>query len=280
MRRIVAILLVCLLCLSLFSCKDERDSDLLQIYFFDVGQGDATLIRTPGGDVLIDTGTEDSQDLLCLRLEQLGVTEIALMILSHHDEDHVGGADGVLSRFSVGEIWTNGALPENESARRMQEIASTLGVPILRTCAMQMRCIGNTYFTILSPLSLNEVESGNADSLVLKVHFGEISMLFAGDIDADREQDLLDYYNEFVFDCDLYKVAHHGSKNATSERFLHAMSPRYAVISCARENAYGHPSGETLLRLNECGAEIWRTDLHGEIMFWCDGKELRRLTNR
>lgn len=276
MRRIVAILLIVLLCLPLGACRD--DTDCLTVYFFDVGQGDAALIRTPDGDVLIDTGTEDSQALLCLRLEQLGVTELKLLILSHLDEDHVGGADGILSRFSVGEIWTNGARSQNESARRAWDAADREDVPIRTVCAMTAARVGDAIITVLSPLRTADVEAGNADSLVLTVFFGEVGMLFAGDVDAAGEAEMLDYYGAGVFDCDVYKVSHHGASDASSDAFVSAISPRYAVISCGAGNSYGHPSGETLVRLK--GARVLRTDLLGEIVLETNGRRLKCLSDR
>lgn len=275
MRRVVAILLIVLLCLPLGACRD--DTDCLTVYFFDVGQGDAALIRTPDGDILIDAGTEDSQELLCLRLEQLGVTELKLLILSHLDEDHVGGADGILSRFSVGEIWTNGAPPQNESARRAWDAADREDVPIRTVCAMTAARVGEAIITVLSPLRTADVEAGNADSLVLTVFFGEVGMLFAGDVDAAGEAELLDYYSAGIFDCDVYKVSHHGASDASSDAFVSAISPRYAVISCGAGNSYGHPSGETLVRLK--GARVLRTDLLGEIVLETNGRQLKFLTD-
>lgn len=275
MRRTVAILLLLLLCLPLGACRD--DTDCFTVHFFDVGQGDAALIRTPEGDILIDAGTEDSQALLCLRLEQLGVTELKLLILSHLDEDHVGGADGILSRFSVGEVWTNGADPQNDSARRLIETADRKGVPIRTVCAMSAARVGDAIITVLSPLRVADVEDGNADSLVLTVFFGEVGMLFAGDIDASGEAELLDYYGAGVFTCDVYKVSHHGASDASSDAFVSAISPRYAVISCGAGNSYGHPSGETLARLKK--ARILRTDLLGEIVLETNGRWLECRTD-
>lgn len=277
MHRAVAILLICLLCLPLGACRN--DTDCLTVYFFDVGQGDAALIRAPDGDILIDTGTENSQELLCLRLEQLGVTELKLLILSHLDEDHVGGADGVLSRFSVGEIWTNGAPFEGESAKRLLTVANEHSVPIRTVCAMSAARVGDAIITVLSPLRTADVEAGNADSLVLTVFFGEVGMLFAGDVDAAGEAELMDYYGAGVFDCDVYKVSHHGASDASGEALLSAISPRYAVISCGAGNPYGHPSGETLVRLENVGARILRTDLLGEIVLETNGRRLKCLTD-
>ncbi len=280
MRRLVAFLLLLALAVGMISCSEERDPDSVQIYFFDVGQGDAALLRTPDGDVLIDTGTEDSQELLCLRLEQLGVTEIKLMILSHNDEDHIGGADGIVSRFSVEEIWVNGAPFDNESAMRLKSAADARAVPIRAVSAMHAQSIGGVRFTVLSPLRPSEVQAGNEDSLFLTVWFGSVGMIFAGDVEQSSERELLSYYSEGVFDCTLYKASHHGASDASSEELLRAMTPRYAVISCAAGNAYGHPSGEVLFRLEAVGATVLRTDLLGEIVFECDGKALHLLNDK
>ena len=139
--------------------------------------------------------------------------------------------------------------------------------------------IGRAKITVLAPLRASDVADGNAHSLVLTVWFGEVGMLFAGDMETDGEAALLHYYSTGVLDCDLYQVSHHGASDASSDSFVSAISPRYAVISCGAGNAYGHPSGETLVRLERAGAEILRTDLLGEIVFKTNGRWLDCLTD-
>ena len=272
MKRIVALLCILVLLLSLSSCKDEKKA-LLQIYSLDVGQGDCFLLRTAEGDILIDAGTESSQDLLCLRLGQLGVTKLRLAIFTHPDEDHIGGADGVLRRFGAEEIWLNGAVSEEECFTALLRVADEIGAFTRTVKAGDNLEIGGVVFFVLAPFG-DEAEGGNADSIVLKITCGEISAIFTGDADLKTEERLLSQYGASQLDCDLYKVGHHGSNTSTGKSFLEAMSPRLALISSGRGNSYGHPHGDVLALLDAVGARILRVDLSGEILLETDGKDL------
>ena len=117
-------------------------------------------------------------------------------------------------------------------------------------------------------------ESGNADSIVLKIFCGNISAIFTGDADLKAEQALLSYYGASQLDCDLYKVGHHGSNTSTGVDFLEAMSPELALISSGKGNSYGHPHGDVLASLEAAGAKILRVDLLGEILLETDGIEI------
>jgi len=113
MRWRLCILAACLLFL-LVGCNRSSKSPILEMICLDVGQGSSTLVRTAEGDILVDAGSEDSQDELCRKLRALGVERLSLLILTHPDEDHIGGADGVLEHFETDVIWTNGAIAEND----------------------------------------------------------------------------------------------------------------------------------------------------------------------
>ena len=272
MKRFAIILLVLLTIILLLGC-DNSDGQPFLIYFLDVGQGDAILVRTAEGDVLIDAGTEESQETLCLRLEQLGVTELRLAVFTHADSDHMGGADGVLERVSVKEIWLSDALDTSESALRLAQTLKTTDAEVNYVRHGVSMELGDAWISVLYPLAEDGAD-GNENSIVLKLHYGEIDVLFTGDAGAEQEKRLLETYGTSQLACDLYKVGHHGSNTSSSKEFLEAIRPRYAVISCGASNSYGHPTGEVLARLEGVGAEVLRTDLVGEIVFETDGIEL------
>lgn len=273
MKRIGIILLAVLLCCSAVSCRGKTENTLLTLHFLDVGQGDAILLRTSEGDILVDAGTEDAQELLCLRLEQLGVKELALAVFTHPDEDHIGGADGVLSRFPTKEVWTNGAPMTNESARRMLAVAEEKGVAVRSVQIGEIRRFGEVLISVLAPIG-SVSEAGNEGSVVLKVNCGKINAILTGDIGVEQEAELVSHYGASQLACDIYKVAHHGSNTSSSAAFLQAMQPTYAVIGCGAANSYGHPMGEVLSRLEAIGATVLRTDLLGEVVFRTDGETL------
>ena len=272
MKRLLAFLLLVSLCACIASCR-TKEPFALEIRFLDVGQGDSALIRTPEGDVLIDAGTEDSQSLLCLRLEQLGVAELALAVFTHPDEDHIGGADGVLSQFPTREVWLNGGSMDSPAGRLLLDAANSCGALVKEVTAGHSWSLGELCLTVLYPTD-TALDGGNENSIVLRVSYGSISAIFSGDAGIKQEQSMIDRFGAAHFDCDLYKVGHHGSNTSSSQEFLDAMTPQYAVICCGADNSFGHPMGEVLSRLEATGAHVMRTDLLGEIAFASDGERL------
>lgn len=265
-----------LACLGLLlgsSVVDPYRDVPLQIIFLDVGQGDAVLLRTKGGNVLIDAGTEASEELLCLRLESLGVKSLSLAVFTHFDEDHIGGADGVLRRFPTERIWVSGATSDNEPARRLLLAAESTDAKVDRVFSGANFMLGELYLFVMAPETCDS-QAGNEGSLIVKMQFGSVSALFMGDAGAEEEARLVYAYGRTQLSVDLCKIGHHGSNTSTSELFLQAVQPRHAVISCGADNSYGHPTGEILTRLRDFGVTVLRTDLDGEIFFLCDGETL------
>lgn len=273
MRRVLLCLLLLAVCLTGLSCGERELTYDCRLYFLDVGQGDSILLRTREGDVLIDAGTEDAQQLLCLRLSQLGVKELALAVFTHPDEDHIGGADGVLSQFSVREVWTNGARPDNELANRLFAAIEERQIPHRAVSAGDRFDIGGVIISALTPIG-DIGDGGNEASICLKLHYGEFDAILTGDAGQAEEVEMVARYGASQLACDLYKVGHHGSNTSSGSIFLQTAQPTYAVISCGGGNSYGHPMGEVLARLESCGATVLRTDLLGEIVFETDGENL------
>jgi len=255
------------------SVSDPFRNAPLQIVFLDVGQGDAVLLRTAEGAVLIDAGTEESEELLCLRLESLGIKRLSLAIFTHFDEDHIGGADGVLQRFPTDRIWIGGAAADNGVSHRLLAVAERTGTEVVRVCNGDFFSMEDLFLYVLAPAAHSQT-AGNEGSLVIHLRYGKIKALFMGDATTEQEASLVDYYGRSQLSADLCKVAHHGSNTSTSELFLQTVQPRYAVISCGADNSYGHPTGSVLARLRAHGSIVLRTDLQGEITFVCDGETL------
>lgn len=249
---------------------------LAEVYFLDVGQGDCALLRTEEGDVLIDAGPESAQDALVHRLHALGVKSLRLAVFSHPDEDHLGGADGVLSAFPTEQVWVNGSLEQTETVEAFLRAAERTDTPIVTVRAGDRMRVGDLDILALAPMEGASLE-GNSGSVILKITCGDVSALFTGDAELEAEEALLSRYGREVLSAGLYKVSHHGAANGSSDAFLRAVRPQFAVISCGAENPYGHPNGATLLRLAEAGAEIYRTDLLGDVLFITDGTKWERI---
>ena len=280
MRKLLAIAVVFLLLLGALraSAKIEQSTAPLRIFFLDVGQGDATLLRTREGDILIDAGGEGHEQLLCSRLRDLGVKSLRLAVFTHFDEDHIGGADAVLRQFSTREAWIPYSVSESESAERLLLAAKQTNTPLTKVCTGAMTRIGETAFSVMHPFT-KQAANKNASSLVLRVQYGSAVALFMGDAGAAEERGLIDLYGKSQLNADLCKIGHHGSDTSTSTAFLQCVQPSYAVISCGAGNINGHPHGRVLSALDACGAVVLRTDLQGDIVFETDGKELYPILN-
>lgn len=275
LRALFALLLVSGL-LLLLGCRTEESAAPLQIYFLDVGQGDCALLRTAQGDILIDAGPESAQESLVHRLRSLGVTSLRLAIFTHPDEDHLGGADGVLEHFPAEQVWVNGSEESSETVLAFLSAVQKTGAALRAVRAGERIRFGETELTVLAPMAGTSFE-GNSGSVIVRVTCGEASALFSGDAELEAEEALVERYGREMLSAGLYKVSHHGAANGSSEVFLKAVKPRYAVICCGAENPYGHPNGATLLRLAQAGAEIYRTDLCGDILFVTEGTEWERI---
>ena len=254
-----------------------------EIIMIDVGQGDAIALRSPKGRwVLVDAGPpsesgrawgdgegKTSQTAVdpgahpvvrTLRAE--GVGRLELLVLTHPDLDHIGGAEAVLRSFGVGRV-LDPALPAPKGAYvDVLTSSRALGVPWSAARAGQSLVIDGVTLEVLhpGPLASGEVEA-NAASVVLLVRWRGFRALLTGDAYVDVERALVDE----VGDLDVLKVGHHGSRTSTDSLFLARSRPEIALIPVGRRNRYGHPAPEVVRRLNAAGADVWRTDRHGTV---------------
>ena len=269
---------LCLFCVFALSVPHAEASPLT-VRFFDVGQGDAVLLQTSEGNVLIDAGTEQSQTLLCMRLEQLGVKSLKLAVFTHLDEDHIGGADAVLRNFPTEQVWIPNAEAETESARRVLLAAEQTNTPIFRVYTGETYQQGDLFLTVLYPFTKYPT-SGNEGSLVLRMQFGTRAALFMGDVGVAQEELLLQRYSASTLCVDLCKLGHHGADTSSSKAFLESIKPQYAVITCSSVNVYSHPSGEVLARLEALNTATFCTGWDGELVFESDGEVLYPVLNQ
>ena len=256
-----------------------------EIHFIDVGQGDCILIRTVDQTVLIDAGTDLSEDTLHSYLAAGGVSEIDLLVCTHPHEDHIGGADRILEAFDVKRILMPEVSVQTVTFEKLTEAINAEGAILEHPVPGDSFALGDLQFTVLAPTdsqfffddSLSDsIDDGDANDsgIVLRLDYGTTSFLFTGDAEESTEASMLESYPIWKLDCDVLKLGHHGSNTSTSEEFLQAVSPQWAVISCGAGNDYGHPHREILNRLLDSGldeAAIKRTDRDGNILFITDG---------
>ncbi|MDD5144975.1 MAG: ComEC/Rec2 family competence protein [Candidatus Pacebacteria bacterium] len=246
---------------------------LLEITFFDVGQGDSIFIETPLKNQILIDGGPDSCVLERLSKEiPFWDRSLDLMVLTHPDHDHMAGLIEVLKSYEVENILWNGIQKDSDEFREWQRLIDEEGANMYVGWAGQRIKEGEFFLEIISPLENMEGKEADANnnSLVIKAGFRENDFLFAADISKPQERKIIERGTDV--EADILKVAHHGSKISNGEEFLEKITPRMAVISCGKDNSYGHPHQETLDILKKYDIDILRTDLLGSIKIKANGK--------
>ncbi|WP_235420651.1 DNA internalization-related competence protein ComEC/Rec2 [Jeotgalibacillus alimentarius] len=247
------------------------------ITFINVGQGDSVLIQLPykQGNILIDTGGQvqfgeaDSdysvgQNIVLPYLKSMGVSKIDLMILTHHDWDHIGGAADLSKELYISEVWTSAGSTEKEEMKELLHTLQAQQTPVKEISETLSWQAGNAEFTLLVP---GENYEGNDASLILSAEAGGKKWLFTGDIGENTEIALMEQFD----DIDVLKVAHHGSNSSTIQAFLEKVKPETAIISAGKDNMYGHPHTDVLKRLQTAGSQVYITAEHGAIRYIFEG---------
>lgn len=249
-------------------------SGTLEVYFFDVGQGDSELIRLPGGEnILIDAGTSSTEDELVGELRSLGAETLDLVVATHPHADHIGGMAAVMDAFDVRQVVmpriSESDTPTTKTYENLLQSIADKGLTIMPAePGDELLSSGGAVLTVLAPNGEDYGDLNNY-SVVLRLTYGEDSFLFTGDAEEASEEEMLSL--DWPLTATVLKCGHHGSETSTSPAFLDAVSPQYAVISCGVDNDYGHPDAVTLEKLEAAGAEVFRTDRQGTILASTDG---------
>lgn len=252
----------------------DKALETAQFHFIDVGQGDCALIRSGDTNIMIDAGTRESGSIICEYLSNLGIDYLDCFIGTHPHEDHMGGAAAVLSSVDVGNVYLNGETTTSYFFENFVDVLMDKEItPYIPDMGIKYD-IGPFVLEFLSPRQ--DFGNSNDNSLVITVEYGDVKALFTGDAERSVEAELIK--NKDNINADILKVAHHGSRYASSVEFLNKVSPSAAVISSGSGNSYGHPHKEALERLEKCGAEILRCDKDGTVVLIADGKEVYKAT--
>lgn len=248
-------------------------SGSLKVTYIDIGQGDSELIETPDGKtMLIDTGESSESNKLDDALKKHGITKIDVLIGTHPHTDHIGGMRHVVENYSIGKIYMPNASANTKTFEKLLDAIDAANIPAYEAKSGVSLDLGEyVECSFFGPAA--KYSDLNDTSAVLMLKYGDTGFLFTGDAEKTAEHDILDEYaNELQ--CDVLKVGHHGSSTSTSEEFLDAANPTYAIISCGKNNDYGHPHAETLSKLSSRNIQVFRTDLSGDITAYSDGKSV------
>jgi competence protein ComEC len=286
----IAAALLILLVWHPFAAQFHRDE--LELTTIDVGQGDSLLVTAPDGMMMIVDGggipnfgqvgrtqLDIGEDVVAPYLWSRSIRRVDVVVLSHAHEDHIGGLAALIADFRPRELWT-GAVPDCAAWRSLRATAVRLGVRVVPLAEGRALSLGNVPVEVLAPpadYSLGATPKNN-DSLVLQLRYGRHAFLLSGDVERTIEHAMLGAGE--LRHADVLKVAHHGSKTSSTDEFLDAVRPEFALVSAGLDNSYGHPNRDTLERLCERHASVLRTDQDGLITIRSDGRRLVVDTNR
>ena len=196
--------------------------------------------------------------------------------LTHGHEDHIGGLDKVIEAFDIGEIYlpkvADSQVPTTRTYEDVLAAVDQKGLRVNRGAAGTVLFQRDELSARLLAPNSDAYDELNSYSIVVLLTYGERKFLFMGDAESDSEQEILERFGNVT--ADVLKCGHHGSSTSTSQAFLDRVSPEYAVISCGRDNSYGHPHQETLERLDRKNVTVYRTDQQHTVIASCDGEKL------
>ena len=269
----------------LFSFTYNSFPKSLRIYFVDVGQGDCTLIKTPTNkNILIDGGGSEfgsfdvGESILLPYLLDRRVKTIDYLVISHFDSDHIGGLFKIMENIKIKNILISKQGKESENLKKFKEIISKkrINVKVVKKGDI-IKVDKYSYFEILFPeenLITDNILNNN--SIVAKLNCIGLNILFTGDIEEIAEKRLIELYEESEkLKSTILKVAHHGSKSSSIDKFLELVNPKIALVGVGEDNNFGHPNQSVLERIGEYTNKIYRTDINGEIEIIYNSREIK-----
>lgn len=250
----------------------SKPEGTLEVHYIDVGQGDATLIKCGSHAMLIDGGNNNKGTTVQLYLKKQGVESLDYVIGTHPDADHIGGLDVIVYKYNCDTVIMPDYEKDTKTYQELVDVIHDKNMKITYPVVGEQYALGEAKFTIIAPNSNSYGGNANDYSVAILLEYGKNRFLFTGDAEEASEAEMLT--NGIDISADVYKVAHHGSRSASTQEFLNAVHPKYAVISCGEGNSYGHPHAEVLNRLRSMGVEVFRTDEQGSIIASSDGENI------
>lgn len=249
------------------SAPQMTEDSTFEIYYIDVGQGDAACVICDGHAMMIDGGNNSESSRIYSFLRNHNITYLDCIVATHPDADHIGGLSGALNYADVGAAYCTTASYDTET---FMDLTKYLGS---RNCEITVPEPGDTFYLGCAKVTILYPESGvirsDNTSIALRITYGDTSFIFTGDCEADDEAAILS--SGYQLESTVLKISHHGSRYSTSSAFLKAINPTYAVVSVGGDNTYGHPTEDVLSRLRDSGVTLYRTDIQGDVHCTSDG---------
>ncbi len=250
------------------------------VYYLDVGQSDCSIVVCDGEVMVIDTGSYPQLLDIQEALYALEVKTINYLVVTHQHDDHMSGAERLIKLYDVENIIMPRLTEENavssETYDRVLHAISEYKVNPIAAQEINGFNLGSATINIISPRK--QYKELNNMSIVIKIIYGETSFLFQGDAESQVEKDLL--VSDYDLTADVLKLGHHGSKTATTEKYLDAVKPKFAIVSCGQGNTYGHPRVTVMEYLVERNIDYYITVDNGDITVESDGKNIKVFTQK
>lgn len=258
---------------NIFSSGDEPEKEYdakLTVHYLDVGQGDSIFIEFPNGeDMLIDASENYYGEGIIDYINEQGYNKIDYLIATHPHTDHIGSMAYIVRNIDVGSVYMPKVSTNTNQYKSLIKAIKKKGLTVKNGKAGVNVLSGDDLSAdILAPKTIDESNLNNC-SIVLKVVYGSTSFLFVGDAEIGE----MNKINKSDLAADVLKAGHHGSKTSTTKKLLKKIKPEFTVISCGKDNDYGHPHEQVLTALENIGSRIYRTDEDKTIIIYSDGKE-------
>ncbi len=252
----------------------KKQESEFSVYYLDVGQSDCTIVTCDGKVLMIDTGTVNQVHKIRESLFSLEVNTIDYMVITHQHDDHMAGASQLMDEYEIKNV----VMPKLSSINSVdsltyQDLINKIAVKSIKPIAVSAGdafMLGTAKVEILSPIKQDK--NLNNMSVVIKITYGDTEFLFQGDSESTVEKQIL--RSGADIDVDVIKIGHHGSNTSTSDSYIDAVSPQYAIVSAGIKNDYGHPSFPVIDRLHQNNVEIYSTSYNGNIIVNSDGNNI------
>lgn len=259
--------------------NEDYESYPLSVHILNVGKADAIYIKSNENNLLIDSGDTDTKEQVVQYLKNNNVKKLDLIIATHPHKDHIAGMPNVINTFSIDKFimpdLSEDIVPTSKTYTSMLKSLNDNNVPVEKPIPGDTFDIGDLNIEILGPV--NKYENLNDNSVVAKITYKNTSFLFTGDAEKDSEADLISSGTNLK--STVLKVGHHGSKTSSTQKFLSATSPKYAVISVGPDSN-NLPKESTIERLKKNNIETYRTDKNGTVVFVSDGDNIDVFTEK